>query len=106
MINYSSISLKIKFWLIMILIMLPSINITDLEAISEILENGETASPPAESTSEPLGPECSNSMRTMGPHMSFFYGDISIYRFAMKTLSYNTPKILCWKRFRDHTLAV
>ena len=48
MINYSSISLKIKFWLVLILIMLPSINIADLEAISEILENGETASPPAD----------------------------------------------------------
>ena len=71
MINCSSISLKIKFWLVLILIMLPSINIADLEAISEILENGETASPPTESTSEPLGLECSNSMRTMGPHVLF-----------------------------------
>ena len=32
-------SLKIKFWLVLILIMLPSINISGLEAVSEILEN-------------------------------------------------------------------
>ena len=41
----------------------------------------------------------------MGPHMSCSCSDITIYRCDLKALSY-TPKILCWKRFRDVIFAV
>ena len=37
--------------------------------------------------------------------MSVFYGDIAMYRFDLKALSY-TPKVLCWKRFRDDIFVV
>ena len=37
--------------------------------------------------------------------MSLFYGDIAMYRFDLKALSY-TPKALCWKRFRDDIFVV
>ena len=37
--------------------------------------------------------------------MSLFYGDIAMYRFDLKALSY-TPKVLCWKRFRDDIFVV
>ena len=41
----------------------------------------------------------------MRPHMSCSYSDIAMYRFDLKALSY-TPKVLCWKRFRDDIFAV
>ena len=37
--------------------------------------------------------------------MSCSYSDIAMYRFDLKALSY-TPKVLCWKRFRDDIFAV
>ena len=48
----------------------------------------------------------------MGPHMSCSYSDFAmillsysdIARFDLKALSY-TPKVLCWKRFRDDIFA-
>ena len=37
--------------------------------------------------------------------MSCSYSDIAMYRFDLKALS-STPKVLCWKRFRDGIFAV
>ena len=41
----------------------------------------------------------------MAPHMLCSYSDIAMYRFDLKALSY-TPKVLCWKRFRDDIFAL
>ena len=41
----------------------------------------------------------------MGPYMSCSYSDIAMCQFNLKALSY-TPKVLCWKRFRDDIFAV
>ena len=99
--------------------MFPSIhNVSDLEAVSEILENWETNFPPAECILQTLKLclECNNSVfnesfflqedsTAMGPHMSCSYSDIAMYRFDLKALSY-TPKLVCWKRFKDDIFAV
>ena len=98
--------------------MFPSIDVSGLQAISEILENRETNFPPAECILEGLKLclECNNSAfnekfylqkdgTTMGPHMPCSYSDIAIYRFDLKALSY-TCKVLCWKRFRDDIFAL
>ena len=37
--------------------------------------------------------------------MSCSFSDIDMYRFDLKALRY-TPKLLCWKTFRDDTFAV
>ena len=99
--------------------MFPSIrNVSGLEAVSEILENRETNFPPTECILQALKLclECNNSVfnekfflqedgTAMGPHMSCSYSDIAMYRFDLKALSH-TPKLLCWKRFRDDIFAV
>ena len=99
--------------------MFPSIdNVSDLEAVSEILENKETDFPPAESILEilELCLECNNTVfnekfylqedgTAMGPYMSCSYSDIAMYRFDLKALSY-TSKVLCWKRFRYDIFAI
>ena len=120
MINDSSIftedSILVSFDIVN---MLSSINnVSGLEAVSEILENRETNSPPAECILEVLKfcLECNNSLfnekfylqedgTAMGPHMSCYYSDIAMYRFDLKALSY-TPKVFCCKRFRDDIFKV
>ena len=60
--------------------------------------------------------ECSNSVfnekhylqedsTAILPHMSYSYSGIAMYRFDLKASSF-TPKVLCWKRFRDDMFAV
>ena len=39
------------------------------------------------------------------PHMSCSYSGIAMYMFDLKASSF-TPKVLCWKRFRDAIFAV
>ena len=99
--------------------MFPSIdNVSGLEAVSKILENRETNFPPAECILDALKLclECNNSVfnekfylqedgTAMGPHISCSYSDIAMYRFDLKALNY-TPKVSCWKRFRDDVFAV
>ena len=95
--------------------MFPSIyNVSGLESVSEILENRETHFPPGGCILESLALclECNNSVfnekfylqedgTAVGRRMSCSYSDIIIYRFDLKLLSC-TPKVLCWKSFRDN----
>ena len=97
-----------------IVYMFPSIgNISDLEAVSEILSNSESDFPPAECILEALTIflEFNNSVidnvfylqengTAMYPHMSCSYSDRAMYRFDIKAFNYR-PGVQCWKRFRD-----
>ena len=88
--------------------MFPSIdNISGLEAVSEILGNRETEFPPADFILEALKLclEYNNYVfnekfhlqedgTAVGPHISWSYSGIAMYRFDVKALSY-TGKVLC-----------
>ena len=90
-------SLKISFWLVLILLMFSSIDASGSEAVSETLENRETNFPPAECIlgALKLCLECNNSAfngkfylqedgTTMGAYMSCSYSDVAMRRFNLK----------------------
>ena len=93
--------------------MFPSIdNVLGLEAVSEILHNGESDLPHTECILDALKLclECNNSVfnnnfylqvdgMAMGPHMRCSYSDIALYNFDLKALNYKAGW-LCWERFR------
>ena len=81
-------------------------NVSSLEAVSEILENRETNFPHVEYFLESLKLclERNNSVfngkfylqedgNPTGPHMSYSYSDMAMYKFDLKALS-STPKVL------------
>ena len=84
-------------------------NVSGLEAVSEVFENRKTDFPPSECILEPLVFNekfyLQEDGNAMGSRISCSYSDIAMYRFDLKVFSY-TPKILCWKRFRDDIFAV
>ena len=76
-------------------------NVLSLEAVPEILHNRESDFPPAECILDALKRclECNNSVfnnhfylqvdgTAVGPHMSFSYSDIAMYKLDLNALDY------------------